>query len=173
MDRDEIPEIFWDALNALSFEGLPEMPGSDDSAGDDDWTPPLPDGLTDELLVADPTVSFGRMVHLVGDPASPTVAYTHVILRQGLLGMRVYFPAQAVPGTIGIPAFLVGFRDMPQVRRMYDVQRVLERLHGASDERLAYGRAVSSATVQQAIRALAGLAALERMPFALLPLYGA
>src|SRR5919199_782543 len=99
MDRnDDIPDAFWEALNNLSFEGFPPVPGS-----------------------------------------------------------------------VGIPAYVVGFRDLPQVRRMYEVQRVLARLDDVSDARSAYGRAVSSATVQQAVRALAGLAALESLPFTLFP----
>jgi hypothetical protein len=167
MEQDEIPEVFWDALSKLSFEGLPD--GPDDLA----WRPPLPSGLTDVLEVAESDLSFGRMVHLVGDPASTRVAYTHVVLRHGLLGMRVYFPAKPVPGMVGIPAFLVGFRDLPQVRRMYEVERVLSQLPGNDDARAAYGQAVSSATVQQAMRALAGLAAFERMPFELFPLTAA
>jgi hypothetical protein len=167
MEYDDIPEIFWDALTNLSFEGLPAAP---DGLG---WRPPLPSGLTDVLEVAESDLSFGRMVHLVGDPASTSVAYTHVILQHGLLGMRVYFPAKPVPGMVGIPAFLVGFRDLPQVRRMYEVERVLSQVPDVDDERLAYGQAVSSATVQQAVRALAGLATLERMPFTLFPLHAA
>ena len=167
MEHDDIPDIFWDALNSLSFEGLP--PGPDQMA----WRPLLPDGLTDALEVAESSVSFGRMVHLVGDPAKPDVAYSHVILQHGLLGMRVYFPARPVPGAMGIPGFVVGFRDLPQVRRMYEVQRVLERVQDASDARTAYGQAVSSATVQQAVRALAGLARYEALPFTLFPLHGA
>ena len=168
MDRnDDIPDAFWEALNNLSFEGFPPAPR------EEGWRPQLPDGLTDVLEVAEPTVSFGRMVHLVGDPTSASVAYTHVILRRGLLGMRVYFPARPVPGSVGIPAYVVGFRDLPQVRRMYEVQRVLARLDDVSDARSAYGRAVSSATVQQAVRALAGLAALESLPFTLFPLQAA
>lgn len=163
MDDGDIPDIFWEALAGLSFEGFP--PGPDHT----DWRPHLPDGLTDVLEVAESTLSFGRMVHLVGDPASISVAYTHVILQHGLLGMRVYFPARAVPGAVGIPAFVVGFRDLPQVRRMYEVQRVLERLQDISDARSAYGQAVSAATVQQAVRALAGLARFESMPFTLFP----
>src|SRR5947209_1518564 len=167
MDEHDIPDIFWDALSNLSYEGLP--PGPSES----DWRPSLPEGLTDVLEVAESSVSFGRMVHLVGDPASATVAYTHVILQHGLLGMRVYFPARPVPGAVGIPAYVVGFKDLPQVRRMYEVEHVLERLHNVSDVRSAYGQAVSAATVQQAMRALAGLAALERMPFTLYPLRAA
>ena len=167
MEYDDIPDIFWDALSNLSFEGLPDGP---DAVG---WRPPLPTGLTDVLEVAESDLSFGRMVHLVGDPATAGVAYTHVILQHGLLGMRVYFPAKPVPGMVGIPAFLVGFRDLPQVRRMYEVERVLSRVPDAEDARSAYGQAVSAATVQQAVRALAGLAALERMPFTLFPLHAA
>lgn len=167
MDDNGIPDIFWDALNSLSFDELP--PGPDDVA----WRPQLPIGLTDVLEVAESTVSFGRMVHLVGDPASASVAYTHVILQHGLLGMRVYFPARPVPGAVGIPAFVVGFRDLPQVRHMYEVEHVLERLNDVSDARAAYGQAVSAATVQQAVRGLAGLAAFERLPFALFPLHAA
>jgi hypothetical protein len=167
MDENDIPEIFWEALNQLSFEDFPDGP---DMLG---WRPALPSGLTDVLEVAASDLSFGRMVHFVGDPASTTVAYTHVILRHGLLGMRVYFPASPVPGAVGIPAFVVGFRDLPQVREMYDVRRVLERLEPVPDARSAYGRAVSSATVQQAMRALAGLSTFERLPFALVPLHAA
>ena len=167
MEHDEIPDIFWEALSGLSFDGLP--PGPEDAG----WRAPLPMGLTDVLEVAESSVSFGRMVHLVGDPASTEVAYTHVILQHGLLGMRIYFPARPVPGAIGIAAYLVGFRDLPQVRRMYEVQRVLERVHDVSDVRSAYGRTVAAATVQQATRALAGLAAMERLPFSLFPLHAA
>jgi hypothetical protein len=167
MDENDIPEVFWEALGQLSFEDLPPGP---DLLG---WRPALPSGLTDVLEVAESDLSFGRMVHFVGDPASTTVAYTHVILRHGLLGMRVYFPASPVPGAVGIPAFVVGFRDLPQVREMYEVNRVLRRLEPVSDARTAYGRAVSSATVQQAMRALAGLAPFERMPFTLVPLHAA
>jgi hypothetical protein len=167
MEHDDIPDIFWDALNNLSYDGLPSGP---DSVG---WRAPLPSGLTDVLEVAESDVSFGRMVHFVGDPASTSVAYTHVILQHGLLGMRVYFPAKAVPGAVGIPAFVVGFKDLPQVRRMYEVQRVLAQLRDVEDARMAYGQAVSSATVQQAMRALAGFAAFERMPFTLFPLHAA
>lgn len=164
---DDIPDIFWDALSELSLEGLPPEPGP---AG---WRPSLPDGLTDVLEVAESTLSFGRMVHLVGDPASSEVAYTHVVLHHGLLGMRVYFPALPVPGAVGIPAYGVGFRDLPQVRRMYEVGRVLERVGNPGDRRSAYGQAVSVATVQQAMRALAGLAGFESMPFTLFPLQAA
>jgi len=167
MDHSDIPDIFWEALNSLSFDDLPSRPS------EIDWRPHLPSGLTDVLEVADASLSYGRMVHLVGDPASPTVAYTHVILQHGLLGMRVYFPARPVPGAVGIAAFVVGFRDLPQVRRMYEVRRVLERVQDASDARSAYGQAVSSATVQQAMRALAGLSAFERLPFRLFPLHAA
>ena len=167
MEDNDIPEIYWEALVDLSFEGLPAGPD------EVDWRPRLPDGLTHVLEVAESDVSFGRMVHLVGDPASPSVAYTHVVLRHGLLGIRVYFPARTVPGAVGIPAYGVGFRDLPQVRRMYEVQRVLERIADVSDARSAYGRAVSVATVQQASRALAGLAASSRMPFTLVPLQAA
>lgn len=167
MEHNDIPDIFWEALNSLSFDGLP---GSPDEMT---WRPPLPDGLTDTLEVAESGLSFGRMVHLVGDPASTSVAYTHVILQHGLLGMRVYFPARCVPGAVGIPAYVVGFRDLPQVRHMYEVDRVLARLRDISDERTAYGQAVSAATVQQAMRGLAGLAAFERMPFTLFPLHAA
>jgi hypothetical protein len=74
---------------------------------------------------------------------------------------------------VGIPAYLVGFRDLPQVRRMYEVRRVLDSLGAIPDARTAYGRAVSSATVQQAMRALSGLAAFERLPFSLFPLHTA
>jgi hypothetical protein len=167
MDQDDIPDIFWDALSSLSFDDLPA--GPDEVA----WRPQLPDGLTDVLEVADSTLNFGRMVHLVGDPETATVAYTHVILQHGLLGMRVYFPARPVPGAVGIPAYVVGFRDLPQVRRMYEVQRVLEKLQEVNDVRSDYGRAVSSATVQQATRALAGLARYESLPFSLFPLHAA
>lgn len=167
MDEHEIPDIFWEALRSLSFEGLPDGPGGME------WRPPLPNGLTDVLEVAESTLSFGRMVHLVGDPASPTVAYTHVILQHGLLGMRVYFPARPVPGAVGIPAFVIGFRDIPQVREMYEVERVLRKVNDTGDPRSDYGQAVSSATVQQTVRALAGLAAMERLPFALFPLHAA
>ncbi len=167
MDENDIPDIFWDALSNLSFEGMPSGP---DETG---WRPPLPPGLTDVLEVAESDLSFGRMVHLVGDPSSISVAYTHVMLQHGLLGMRVYFPARAVPGALGIPAYVVGFRDLPQVRRMYEVERVLQRVHDFSDPRSAYGQAVSVATVQQATRALAGLAALESMPFTLFPVSAA
>lgn len=167
MPSDDIPDIFWEALNNLSFEGLP--PGPDTTA----WRPMLPDGLTDVLQVAESSLSFGRMVHLVGDPGSPSVAYTHVMLRHGLLGMRVYFPAKPVPGAMGIPGFLIGFRDLPQVRRMYEVDRVLRRVGEGDDPRASYGRAVSSATVNQAIRALAGLSRFETLPFTLFPLQAA
>jgi hypothetical protein len=167
MEHDDIPDVFWDALSNLSMEGLPS--GPDDVS----WRPPLPSGLTDVLEVAESDLSFGRMVHLVGDPASTSVAYTHVMLQHGLLGMRVYFPATPVPGMVGIPAFLVGFRDLPQVRRMYEVQRVLAQVPEVGDARVAYGQAVSAATVQQAMRALAGLSAFERMPFTLFPLHAA
>jgi hypothetical protein len=163
--ENDIPDVFWDVLNNLTFEDWPE-----EETG---WRPALPAGLTDELEVAGADLTFGRMVHLVGDPSSPSVAYTHVELRHGLLAMRVYFPARPVPGAVGIPAYVVGFRDMPQVRRMYEVQRVLSRLRDVRDIRAAYGQAVSSATVQQATRALAGLAQLERLPFALFPLNAA
>jgi hypothetical protein len=167
MASDEIPDIFWDTLRNLSFDGLPAGPD------DVDWRPMLPDGLTDVLEVAESSLSFGRMVHLVGDPDSPTVAYTHVRLRHGLLGMRVYFPAKPVPGAMGIPGFLVGFRDLPQVRRMYEVERVLRKVGAGEDPRSSYGRAVSSATVNQAIRALAGLSRFEQLPFTLFPLHAA
>jgi hypothetical protein len=166
-EHEDIPEIFWEALKGLSFEGMP--PGPDELA----WRPQLPDGLTDVLEVAESDLSFGRMVHLVGDPASTNVAYSHVILQHGLLGMRVYFPATHVPGVVGIPAFVVGFKDLPQVRRMYEVERVVSKLQPVVDVRTAYGQAVSVATVQQAMRALAGLAAFERMPFTLFPLHAA
>ena len=167
MDHDDIPDIFWETLRGLPFDELPAGP---DTAR---WRPQLPDGLTDVLEVAESTLSFGRMVHLVGDPTSASVAYTHVVVLHGLLGMRVYFPARPVPGAVGIPAFVVGFRDLPQVRRMYEVQRVLERLQEVQDIRTAYGQAVSAATVQQAMRALAGLARYEALPFTLFPLYAA
>lgn len=167
MEYDDIPDIFWDALNGLSFDDLPS--GPDDLS----WRPNLPDGLTDVLEVAESTVSFGRMVHLVGDPASARVAYTHVVLQHGLLGIRVYFPASPVPGAVGIPAFVIGFRDLPQVRQMYGVRRVLEKLDPLADARSAYGQAVSTATVQQAMRALSGFSAFERLPFALFPLHAA
>lgn len=167
MSPDDIPDIFWEALNNLSLEGLPAGPDTVD------WRPMLPDGLTDVLEVAESSLSFGRMVHLVGDPGSPTVAYTHVVLRHGLLGMRVYFPAKPVPGAMGIPGFLIGFRDLPQVRRMYEVERVLHRVGPGDDARSSYGRAVSSATVNQAIRALAGLSRIEQLPFTLFPLHAA
>lgn len=167
MDHNDIPDIFWEALNNLSFEALPSGP---DEA---EWRPHLPTGLTDVLEVAESSVSFGRMVHLVGDPTSASVAYTHVVLQHGLLGMRVYFPARPVPGAVGIPAYVIGFRDLPQVRQMYEVQRVLEQLGAVPDARTAYGRAVSGATVQQAARALAGLAAFESLPFTLFPLHAA
>jgi hypothetical protein len=167
MDRDDIPDVFWEALRGLSFEGLPSGPDQPERR------PSLPVGLTEVLEVAEPSLSFGRMVHLVGDPASAEVAYTHVILQHGLLGMRLYFPARPVPGGIGIAAYLIGFRDLPQVRQMYRVQRVLERLPDVSDARTAYGQAVAVATVQQASRALAGLASLEALPFGLVPLHAA
>lgn len=167
MDQNDIPDIFWEALNNLSFEGFPAAPEPIE------WRPPLPSGLTDVLEVAESDLNFGRMVHLVGDPASISVAYTHVMLQHGLLAMRVYFPARSVPGGVGIPAYVVGFKDLPQVRRMYEVQRVLARLQDVSDARSAYGQAVSRATVQQATRALAGLAAFEAMPFTLCPLSAA
>jgi hypothetical protein len=167
MASDDIPDIFWEALDNLSLDGLP--PGPDTV----DWRPMLPDGLTDVLEVAESSLSFGRMVHLVGSPDSPSVAYTHVVLRHGLLGMRVYFPARPVPGAMGIPGYLVGFRDLPQVRRMYDVERVLGSVGAGDDARSSYGRAVSSATVNQAIRALAGLSRLEQLPFTLFPLHAA
>ncbi|MGI8827539.1 MAG: hypothetical protein ACR2JC_18300 [Chloroflexota bacterium] len=167
MDDNPIPDAFWEALRDLSVDGLPDGPDVII------WRPALPDGVTDVLEVAESDVSFGRMVHLVGEPTSASVAYTHVILQHGLLGMRVYFPARAVPGSVGIPAYLVGFRDLPQVRRMYEVQRVLNRLQPAPDARTAYGQAVSAATVQQAMRALAGLAPYETLPFTLVPLHAA
>ncbi len=167
MDHSDIPDIFWEALKDLSFDDFP--PAIEDIT----WHPSLPEGITDTLEVAGSELSFGRMVHLVGDPSSPGVAYTHLALQHGLLGMRVYFPARPVPGAVGIPAFVVGFRDMPQVRRMYEVQRVLAKLHNVTDARAAYGQAVSSATVQQAARALAGLAHLESLPFTLFPLSAA
>jgi hypothetical protein len=164
---DDVPDIFWQALNDLSYEGMPDEPHLLDAR------PLLPDGLTDVLEVAESTVSFGRMVHLVGDPGSTSVAYSHVILQHGLLGIRVYFPARPVPGAVGIAAYGIGFRDLPQVRRMYEVQRVLQQLERVDDIRSAYGQAVSVATVQQAMRALSGLAAMERMPFTLYPLHAA
>ena len=74
---------------------------------------------------------------------------------------------------VGSEAVHARIRDLPQVRRMYEVQRVLDKVAEFSDARSAYGRAVSLATVQQATRALAGLAALERMPFTLFPLHAA
>lgn len=164
MDQHDIPDIFWDTLSNLSFDDLPPGP---DVLG---WRPQLPEGLTDVLEVAESDVSFGRMVHLVGEPTSANVAYTHLALQHGLLGMRVYFPARAVPGGVGIPAYVIGFRDLPQVRQMYAVKRVLSKLGDVSDAPAAYGRAVSSATVQQAARALAGLAAFESLPFTLFAL---
>jgi hypothetical protein len=167
MDPDDIPDAFWEALSHISFEGLGdewEMLG---------WRPELPTGLTDVLEVAEPSLSFGRMVHLVGDPATTSVAYAHVVLQHGRLGMRVYFPAQPVPGTMGIAGYVVGFRDLPQVRRMYEVERVLQRYRPVTDERAAYGQAVSAATVQQAMRGLAGLSRFESMPFTLFPLHAA
>jgi|SRR5579875_2986440 len=164
MDRDDIPDVFWEALKDLSL---------DPTNGPIDAFPALPDGLTAVLEVADESVTFGRTVNLVGDPASVDVAYTHVILLQGRLAMRVYFPARPVPGSVGIPAYIIGFRDLPQVRRMYEVRRVLARLRDIGDERSAYSRAVSVATVNQASRALAGLASLERLPFTLYPLNAA
>ena len=167
MEEFEIPEVFWEALKQLSVEGLPDGPDSIS------WRPELPIGLTDVLEVAESSLSFGRMVHFVGDPSSSNVAYTHVVLQHGLLGIRVYFPATSVPGAVGIPAYVVGFRDLPQVRRMYEVDRVLARLEEIDDERTAYGRAVSAATVQQATRALAGLAQYDRLPFRLVPLTAA
>jgi len=87
--------------------------------------------------------------------------------------MRVYFPARAIPGSVGIPAYIIGFKDLPQVRRMYRVREVLERVPRGTDERVTYGRAVSAATVQQALRGLAGLAAFDRLPFTLYPLHAA
>jgi hypothetical protein len=167
MEHSDIPDIFWEVLSQLPLDEL--------SSGPDevDWRPPLPEGLTDVLEVAESSVSFGRMVHLVGDPTSPHVAYSHVLLKHGLLAIRVYFPARPVPGAMGIPAYLIGFRDLPQVRRMYEVRHVLEQLPHVTDERTAYGRAVSAATVQQAVRALAGLAPVDRMPFTLFPLHAA
>ena len=167
MESDEIPDVFWEALSHISFEGM------DGGPDEPEWRPELPDGLTDVLEVAESSLSFGRMVHLVGDPASTSVAYTHVMLLHGLLGMRVYFPAQPVPGTMGIAAYVVGFRDLPQVRRMYEVRRVLEQMEHVPDERSAYGQAVSAATVQQAMRGLAGLSRFEAMPFTLFPLHAA
>ncbi|MGH2444121.1 MAG: hypothetical protein ACRDFX_13280 [Chloroflexota bacterium] len=164
---DEIPEIFWQALSDLPFDEL--RAGPDDL----DWRPVLPPGLTDVLEVATSDLSFGRMIHLVGDPSSPSVAYAHVLVLHGLLAMRVYFPASPVPGAVGIPAYLVGFRDLPQVRRMYEVPRVLAKIEPVPDERVAYGRAVSVATVQQAMRGLTGLATFEAMPFTLFPLHAA
>ncbi|MGI8967696.1 MAG: hypothetical protein ACR2GA_01150 [Chloroflexota bacterium] len=166
MEQNDIPDIFWEALNSLSFDDFPDGEVVE-------WRPPLPGGLTDVLEVADSDLNFGRMVHLVGDPASTSVAYTHVILQHGLLGMRVYFPARHVPGVVGIPAYVIGFKDLPQVRRMYEVQRVLSRVRDVSDMRVAYGRAVSAATVQQAVRGLAGLAHYEAMPFTLFPVHAA
>jgi hypothetical protein len=74
---------------------------------------------------------------------------------------------------MGIPGFLVGFRDLPQVRRMYEVERVLRKVGAGEDPRSSYGRAVSSATVNQAIRALAGLSRFEQLPFTLFPLHAA
>jgi len=167
MDDNSIPDVFWEALRDLYVDDLIEASETDDSHR------PLPDGLTDFLEVAESDLSFGRMIHMVGDPASVSVAYTHVMLRHGLLGMRVYFPARPVPGSVGIAAYLIGFRDLPQVRRMYEVQRVLSRLQDVSDERTAYGQAVSTATVQQAVRALAGLTRYEALPFSLVPLHAA
>lgn len=167
MDDNQIPDVFWELLKSLPFDELLEEHDADEQR------PPLPDGVTDVLEVAESSVTFGRMVHLVGDPASVSVAYTHVILRHGLLGMRVYFPARPVPGSVGIPAYLVGFRDLPQVRRMYEVHRVLSRLQDVSDVRSAYGQAVSAATVQQAMRALAGLSQYDKLPFTLVPLSAA
>lgn len=167
MDNSDIPDIFWEALLDLSYEGLPQGPD------EVDWRPQLPDGLTHVLEVAESDVSFGRMVHLVGDPTSTSVAYSHVMLRHGLLGIRVYFPARIVPGAVGIPAYGIGFRDLPQVRRMYEVHRVLEQLSDVSDARAAYGQAVSAATVKQAMRGLAGLSAFESLPFTLFPLMAA
>src|SRR5947209_9607467 len=138
MDDNSTPDVFWEFLKNLSFDELLEEPDAEQ------WRPALPSGVTDVLEVAESSLSFGRMVHLVGDPASVSVAYTHVILRRGLLGMRVYFPAHPVPGSVGLPAYLVGFRDLPQVRRMYEVQRVLSGLQDVSDIRSAYGQAVSA-----------------------------
>jgi hypothetical protein len=166
MVNDDIPDVFWDFLASLPMEGLTAEDG-------EDWRPALPAGVTHVLEVAESSLSYGRMVHIVGDPASTSVAYTHVILHHGLLGMRVYYPAQPVPGAIGIAAYLIGFRDLPEVREMYEVERVLRRLDAVSDARSAYGRAVSAATVSQATRALAGLAQVEKLPFTLLPLQAA
>ena len=64
MDENDIPEVFWEALGQLSFDDLPPGP---DPLG---WRPALPTGLTDVLEVAPSDLSYGRMVHLVGDPAS-------------------------------------------------------------------------------------------------------
>lgn len=164
---DDIPDVFWEALRELSFDGLPAHPALEN------WRPSLPEGLTDVLEVAESSLSFGRMVHLVGDPATPEVAYSHVFVYHGLLGMRVYFPALPVPGIVGIPAYGIGFKDLPQVREMYGVERVLERIGASRDARTAYSQAVSVATVQQATRALQGLAPFERLPFALFPLQAA
>lgn len=166
MDHNDIPDVFWEALNDLDFDDFPPSKEPEQHLA-------LPEGLTDVLEVAGADLSFGRMVHLVGDPASTSVAYTHVVLQRGLLGIRVYFPARSVPGGVGIPAYLIGFRDMPQVRRMYEVRRVLSKLRNVSDARSAYGQAVSSATVRQAVRALAGLSRYETLPFTLYPLTAA
>lgn len=166
MNENEIPDVFRDLLQDLAFTDWEEF-------ADADWRPPLPEGLTDNLEVAEPTLTFGRMVHMVGNPSSPSVAYTHVMLLHGRLGIRVYYPGRPVPGSVGIPAYLIGFKDLPQVRRMYEVERVLARLSDTTDVRSAYSRAVSVATVQQATRALAGLANLERLPFSLYPLHAA
>jgi hypothetical protein len=167
MDHSDIPDIFWEALRNLPLDDLPDGPDAID------WRPHLPDGLTDVLEVAESSVSFGRMVHLVGNPTSLHAAYSHVLLQHGLLAIRVYFPAHPIPGAVGIPAYLIGFRDLPQVREMYAVRRVLEKLPEVSDERSAYGQAVSSATVHQAVRVLSGMAAIEHMPFTLVPLHAA
>jgi hypothetical protein len=167
MEHDGIPDVFWDALRDLSFDDTPP------EAEEDRWWPDFPAGLTGALEVAEASLTFGRMIHLVGDPASSDVAYTHVLLRQGHLGMRLYFPARPVPGALGIAGFVIAFRDLPQVRDMYAVQRVLDRVNVGQDARSAYGQAVSAATVNQAVRALAGLARMEALPFMLLPLHQA
>jgi hypothetical protein len=56
---------------------------------------------------------------------------------------------------------------------MYEVDRVLRRVGTGDDARSSYGRAVSSATVNQAVRALAGLSRYEQLPFTLFPLHAA
>jgi len=57
MDEHDIPDVFWEALNSLSFDGLP--PGPDEV----EWRPALPDADSQTQLLGPTWLDWSTSNH--------------------------------------------------------------------------------------------------------------